>query len=171
MSGKDINSEVQKTYKDNLLRVLELREEWSETNHEETCIRISCTPTAENKLSEYSQELLNMQEESDPIKVAYINKMLINIHKITLVLHAMKESQHAGFSNIIDEDTIIQAIRIMKFYELNFESIYKKHSKKVTKLDHKAVIMKGKENGATCEQIAAVIGVHTNQQLVEFLKN
>ena len=161
LSGKDINSEVQKTYKDNLLRVLELRKDWSETNHEETCIRISCNPAAENKLREYSQELLNIQEESDPTKVAYINKMLINIHKITLVLHAMKESQHAGFSNIIDVDTVIQAIRIMKFYELNFENISKKYSKNNwVKLNHKAVLLKGKENGATCEQIAAVLGVN-----------
>ena len=97
LSGKDINSEVQRTYKDNLMRILELREEWSETNHEDTCIRISCTPAAENKLREYSQELLNNQEESEPIMEAYISKMLINIHKITLVLHTMKESQHAGF--------------------------------------------------------------------------
>ena len=92
---------------------------------------------------------------------AYISKMMINIHKLALVLHTMKESQHAGFKNIIEEHTIVEAIRIMKFYQLNFENIYKKYAgKDAVKLDHKAVLLKGKENGATCEQIAAVLGVN-----------
>ena len=42
------------------------------------------------------------------------------------------------FKNIIEEHTIIQAIRIMKFYQLNFENISKKYSENnMIKLDHK----------------------------------
>ncbi|MFV8281191.1 DUF3987 domain-containing protein [Christiangramia marina] len=161
LSGKDINLEVQKTYKDNLLRILDLRKEWSETNHEDTCIRISCTPAAELKLKDYSQYLLNLQEESNPTMEAYISKMMINIHKVALVLHTMKESQHAGYKNIIEEHTMIESIRIMKFYQLNFENISEKYAgKDPVKLDQEAVLRKGKENGATCEQIAAVLGVN-----------
>jgi hypothetical protein len=159
--GEDLNSGVLRTYNDNLLRVLEIRGEWSEHDQENCCIKVSCTPIAEKRLKDYSQELLNIQQDSEPYMEAYISKMLINIHKITLVLHAIKQSQHPSFENFVDEDTVKQAIRIMKFYQMNFKNILHTYTgKKASKLDTTAILINGKENGATCEQLAAVLGVN-----------
>lgn len=159
LSGKSIDRVVLKTYKDNLLRVLDHRKDWSEDEDNSVCL--SCTPNAEKRLKDYSQELLNLQLDADAHMEAYISKMLINIHKIILVLHIMKQSQGPGIVYKIPDDTVEQAIRIMTFYQMNFTNIYKTYSEKdKKKLDIDAVIREGKKNGATCEQLAAVLGVN-----------
>lgn len=158
LSGKPIDSLVLKTYNDNLLRVLDHRKNWSKDEDNSVCL--TCSPSAEKQLKEYSQELLNQQQDSDSYMEAYISKMLINIHKITLVLHIIKQSQRPGIAKNITEDTVVQAIRIMRFYQLNFKNIYKTYSSKGDKkIDINAILVEGKKNGATHEQLGAVVGL------------
>lgn len=161
LNSKKIDPSILKIYQDNIFRILNYRIEHFSTEEDDKEITLRCSVQAEEKIQTYSQKLLNDQQTSPPIMDAYISKMLIVIHKMTLLLHMIKQSQKPELEEIISEKTVIEAIRIMDFYQTNFQQIIDGYSKKnEAKFDFNAVIVKGRKHGATCEEIAKVLGVN-----------
>ncbi len=154
-----INTQTYRKYKDNLFRIFEIRDGIGAVK--ENRIILKCDSEAENILFDYVQELRYEQKDANSFIDAYISKMQINIHKLIIITHSMFESQFPHFNPIVSPQTVKVAIRLLNFYRMNFEIICQEFQDKTyKKVDPDSVIKMGKENGATHEQLAAVLGIN-----------
>ncbi len=158
LSKKSISEHVQTEYNENVLRVLELRKQ-IETNSDEETLLIKCSEKAEDRMHEYKQGLINLQNTVNNTESAYISKMQINIHKIVLLLHIIKSSEHHEYNEPISVTTVEHAIAIVDFYFLNFKLVLKEKGKKNNAIDKNEIIRMGLKNEADQVHIAKVIGM------------
>ncbi|WP_296352335.1 DUF3987 domain-containing protein [Winogradskyella sp.] len=90
---------------------------------QETSLLVEITDDAENILYEYSQQLLLRQKAAYDNTKEYISKMMISIHKLTLMMHLIQTSHNSSFQNPIVPNTVQLAIYINEFYFTNFKII------------------------------------------------
>jgi hypothetical protein len=142
-----------------LLNVLEYRNE-IEVAPEMNCITLSLNEAAEKRLFEYSQSLINEQAIVSDHSREYIAKMLINIHKITLLIHMIKNAASSDFRKPILENTLEIAILINAFYFTNFKIILEENVSNSTKKPSIDEIIKlAIQNGATQKDVVAISGL------------
>jgi hypothetical protein len=154
-----INAETYRKYKDNLFRILELRD--AIEAGKENRIMLKCDSDAENILYNFKQGLSYEQENVSSLMQAYISKMQINIHKLIIIAHSIFESQSPYYKTIISKQTVCVAIQLLNFYRMNFEIICSEFQEKnQNEVNPDCVIQMGKKNGATHEQLAAVLGIN-----------
>ncbi|MCY2687566.1 DUF3987 domain-containing protein [Salinimicrobium sp. TH3] len=159
LSKFNISQDCLKKYSDNLLRMMEYRKPVEESDNKEPLV-LTCTPDAEDRLFNYTQNILHQQEKSEEIEKGYLAKVLINIHKIVILTHLMKESASPELHLKIGLETVEDAIMIMDFYFTNFQIIVEKLEGNLPDIDPNEVVKLGRRNNATQEQIAAVLGVN-----------
>ncbi|MFD1096243.1 DUF3987 domain-containing protein [Salegentibacter chungangensis] len=157
LSKNGINSNTYRKYKDNLLRVLELRDGIEDGN--ESRLMLKCSMEAEDVLYNYKQSLSNEQQTASQLMQPYISKMQINIHKLIIIVHTIFESQSPHYAMTISTKTVDIAIKLLNFYKMNFDLICQEYSNDSSKkLDLDSVIQLGFNNGASLEEIGKVIG-------------
>jgi len=160
LSKQKIDREVLKVYSDNLLRIMDHRNQVEISHNFEEINRLKCSKSANERLFTYSQKLIDLQENSNNMEKGYIAKMLINIHKLTILLHLIKESSTPELCLEVNLQTVEEAIKVIDFYFTNFKIVLSKLDGKSVQVKTEEVIKLGIENKATQEQIASVLGVN-----------
>lgn len=124
-------------------------------------IQIELCPEAENLIFNYSQDLIYRQNSSVDLTKEYISKMLINIHKITLLLHLIENASTSSCSNKITKETVETAILILEFYFTNFKIVLEENIVEQNKLPClEDVIRLAMKNKATQSDVVAITGLH-----------
>ena len=159
LSKFNISQDCLKKYSDNLLRMMEYRKPIEESDNKDPLI-LTCTSEAEDRLFHYTQNLIHLQKKSEAIEEGYLAKAQINIHKLIILTHLMKESATPEFNLKIGLETVEEAICIMDYFFTNFQIIVKKLEGISPDIDPDQVVRLGRNNNATQEQIAAVLGVN-----------
>lgn len=159
LSKHRIRLDCLRTYSDNLLRIMEHRLTVEEKNLDNPYV-LTCTSDAEDLLFDYTQKLLDDQKETESGEKEYLSKIQINIHKMILILHLIKNSATPELSLKVEPATVVGAIRIMEFYLINFRIIKEKLVGQVKTINPGDIIRMGIKNNATQQQMAAVLGVH-----------
>ena len=160
LSKEGIPQATMQKYADNLLNLMEYRKAVEGTEYTGDQFDINCSKEAEERIFTYSQELILKQESIQTIEKEYISKMLINIHKLALLLHLIKSSEHSEFQEEISKTTVEHAISLMEFYFLNYKLILKQKDKSFKSIDKQEVIKIGLQNGATQQEMANVLGMN-----------
>jgi len=158
LSRYGISQDCLRNYSDNLLRIMEYRSSVEEHGLDDPYILI-CTSKAEDLLFDYTQKLLDLQEDAESGEKEYLSKIQINVHKVVLILHIIKQSATPELCLRIEPATINEAIRIMEFYLTNFKIIRQKLKGQVKSMSINDIIKLGIKNKATQDAIAAVLGV------------
>ena len=159
LSKHRIRLDCLRTYSDNLLRIMEHRIIVEENNLDDPYV-LTCTSEAEDLLFDYTQKLLDDQKDTESGEKEYLSKIQINIHKMVLLLHLIKQSATPELSLRIEPATVNEAIRIMEFYLINFRIIKQKLVGQVKTIHPGDIIRMGVKNNATQQQMAAVLGVN-----------
>lgn len=145
-------------YSDSVLNLLRCRRD-IETSPEMDCLTIRLSPEAQNKIVEYSQELIIKQNNLSDYTREYMAKMLINIHKWTLLLHLVENSTNNNFNKLISSETLDNAILINEFYFTNFKIILEQNT---ASLDKEAttddIIKVAIKNGASQKDVVVITG-------------
>lgn len=157
LSRYNISQDCLRKYSDNLLRMMEYRKPVEESDSHEPII-LTCTSEAEDRLFNYTQNLVYLQKKSQEIEKGYLAKVQINIHKLVILTHLMKESATPELHLKIGLETVEEAIMIMNFYFTNFQIIINKLDNSAPKIDLDHVVRLGVKNKATQQEIASVIG-------------
>jgi hypothetical protein len=140
---------------------------YSIENHEsfdgektEKSLKIAIESAAAEKIHQYSQNLLNLQENLTDHTKEYISKMLISIHKLVLLVHLMKKSVDSNYQSKISLDTVDLAIRLNDFYFTNFKIILEYQDKTFdNKIFMKELVNMAKSNGAAQKSVVDVSGL------------
>ncbi len=123
-------------------------------------IAILLNEEAQKRMFDYSQDLINKQAKLTDYSREYIAKMLINIHKITLLVHIINNSGNVNFSEPITLNTVELAILINEFYFTNFKIILEENISNADKQPPIADIIKmAKKNNASQKDVAAITGL------------
>ena len=142
-----------------LLNVLQYRNEIEATT-EINCITLKLNEAAEKRMFDYSQSLINEQNIHTDYSREYLAKMLINIHKITLLVHLIENASTSDFNKPILETTLETAIEINAFYFTNFKIILEENISNSTKKPSIEEIIKlAINNGATQKDVVAISGL------------
>lgn len=157
LSRYNISQDCLRKYSDNLLRMMEYRKPVEESDSHEPII-LTCTSEAEDRLFNYTQNLVYLQKKSQEIEKGYLAKVQINIHKLVILTHLMKESATPELHLKIGLETVEEAIMIMNFYFTNFQIIINKLDNSAPNIDIDHVVRLGVKNKATQQEIASVIG-------------
>ncbi|MBA4155640.1 DUF3987 domain-containing protein [Flavobacterium sp.] len=124
ISKENIKPEYNLAYKESLQNLYQSRIDIGHDNkHRE--IKILLDQEAESKILEYQQELIYRQEKEENLVKEYISKMMINIYKISLLLHLIKQSKSKNYYFDITLETVDSAIEILEFFYFNFKIILK----------------------------------------------
>lgn len=159
LSLNDISKKTLDEYSVSLLNILNYRTE-IENTYELDNLKIFLEPIAENYLFDYSQKLINRQNAAKDLTKEYISKMLINIHKITLLIHLIFNSNSNTYQNKITQYTVELAIIILEFYFINFKIVLDENIQKVNKLPSTEDIIKlAIKNKASQKDVVAITGM------------
>jgi hypothetical protein len=123
------------------------------------CISLKLDNKAENRIFEYSQDLINQQAKLTDYTREYMAKMLINIHKLALLVHLIQNALSSDFNKPISIDTLEIAILINEFYFTNFKIILEENISKTEKeatIDE--IIKVAIKNNATQKDVALITG-------------
>ena len=154
-----VSPETLFNYADLLNRALELR-------NSNILVELSLNIEAENIIHNFSQELVNRQEVLESPIREYLSKLNINVFKIVIIIHTIKGlASSSSISNIVTAETVSLAIKIINFYQLNFEMIIELNKKfgKVTDTSIKGVIGYAKQNGIKQKQVVDFTGYSKGQ--------
>lgn len=157
LSKESIAREVIGNYENLLTRVYSLRK-LIEENEEIESETLVLNDEAENLLFNYIQNLINQQKKSDSIIKAYLSKLQISIHKLIILIHAIRCKNN--IASIINLDTIKLAIKVNEFYFLNFKIINsEKENSKDQEFNVNAAIRNAIKNNATQTEFMKVHGI------------
>lgn len=159
LSKYRIGLDCLRNYSDNLLRIMDHRLVVEEKKMDDPYV-LTCTSEAEDILFDYTQKLLDDQKDTESGEKEYLSKIQINIHKMVLILHLIKQSAKPELSLKVEPETVNEAVRIMEFYLINFRIIKQKLAGQVKTINPGDIIRLGIKNNATQQQIAAVLGVN-----------
>jgi hypothetical protein len=131
-----------------LLKLLNYRLD-IETTSEMDTITLSLDNDAESRMFEYSQDLINKQSKLIDYSREFMAKMLINIHKLALLVHLIENAD-----TMILETNYTRDIRngntINEFYFTNFKIILEENiSKTEIEVTIDEIIKVAKKNNAT----------------------
>ena len=159
-SVEDIPATNIENYSTLLLNLLEYRTE-IENNNEIDNIAIELDSEAENQLFDYSQKLINRQNSCTDLTKEYISKMLINIHKIILLVHLINNSKSNTYKNKISINIVETAILIIEFYFINYKIVLEENIEKNNKPPIIEDIIKlAIKNNATQKDVVAITGMN-----------
>ncbi len=147
-----------KKYSDSLLKLLNYRLD-IETSADINYITLNLDAEAQNRMFDYSQELITEKSKILHISSEYMAKMLINIHKLTLLVHLIVNATTSDFRKLIGIKTLETAIIINDFYFTNFKIILEENickSEKEISIDD--VIKVAIKNKATQKDVVTITG-------------
>jgi len=160
LSINDISTEVTENYSKSLLNLLNYRTE-IENTFEMDDLQIELDSSANNRLFDYSQELINRQNKVNDLSKEYISKMMINIHKISLLTHLILNSKRQTYQSKINVETIEIAILILEFYFINFKIVLDENINQKEKLPTaEDIIRLAIKNNASQKDVVAITGMN-----------
>lgn len=160
LSINDISNEVAENYSKSLINLLNYRTE-IENTFEMDDLQIELDSNANNRLFDYSQELINRQNKANDLSKEYISKMMINIHKITLLTHLILNSKRQTYQSKISTETIEIAILILEFYFINFKIVLDENISQKEKLPTTEDIVRlAIKNNASQKDVVAITGMN-----------
>ena len=160
LSIDDISIVVSENYSKSLINLLNYRTE-IENTFEMDDLQIELNLDAKKRLFDYSQELINRQNKAIDLSKEYISKMMINIHKITLLTHLILNSREQTYQSEINLETIEIAILILEFYFINFKIVLEENINHKEKLPTtEDVIRLAIKNNATQKEVVAITGMN-----------
>ena len=160
LSINDISIEVSENYSKSLINLLSYRTE-IENTFEMDDLQIQLDSSANKRLFDYSQELINRQNKVNDLSKEYISKMMINIHKISLLTHLILNSRRQTYQSKINVETIEIAILILEFYFINFKIVLDENINKKEKLPTtEDIIRLAIKNNASQKDVVAITGMN-----------
>lgn len=160
LSIDDISSVVSENYSNSLINLLNYRSD-IENTFEMDDLQIELNLDAKKRLFDYSQELINRQNKAIDLSKEYISKMMINIHKITLLTHLILNSREQTYQSEINLETIEIAILILEFYFINFKIVLEENINYKEKLPTAEDIIRiAIKNNATQKDVVAITGMN-----------
>lgn len=160
LSINDISNEVSANYSKSLINLLNYRTE-IENTFEMDDLQIELDSNANKRLFDYSQELINRQNKANDLSKEYISKMMINIHKITLLTHLILNSKRQTYQSKISTETIEIAILILEFYFINFKIVLDENISQKEKLPTtEDIIRLAIKNNASQKDVVAITGMN-----------
>ena len=160
LSINNISNEVSENYSKSLINLLNYRTE-IENTFEMDELQIELDTNAHKRLFDYSQELINRQNMVNDLSKEYISKMMINIHKISLLTHLILNSKKQTYQSKINTDTIEIAILILEFYFINFKIVLDENINQKEKLPTtEDIIRLAIKNNASQKDVVAITGMN-----------
>jgi hypothetical protein len=160
LSINNISNEVAENYSKSLINLLNYRTE-IENTFEMDDLPIELDSNANNRLFDYSQELINRQNKANDLSKEYISKMMINIHKITLLMHLILNSKRQTYQSKINVETVETAILILEFYFINFKIVLDENISQKEKLPTtEDIIRLAIKNNASQKDAVAITGMN-----------
>ncbi len=160
LSINDISNEVSENYSKSLINLLNYRTE-IENTFDMDDLQIELDSNANKRLFDYSQELINRQNKVNDLSKEYISKMMINIHKISLLTHLILNSKKQTYQNKINFETIEIAILILEFYFINFKIVLDENINQKEKLPTTEDIVRlAIKNNASQKDVVAITGMN-----------
>jgi hypothetical protein len=160
LSINDISNEVSENYSKSLINLLNYRTE-IENTFEMDDLQIELDSNANKRLFDYSQELINRQNKVNDLSKEYISKMMINIHKISLLTHLILNSKRHTYQSKINIETIEIAILILEFYFINFRIVLDENINQKEKLPTtEDIIRLAIKNNAGQKDVVAITGMN-----------
>ncbi len=160
LSINDISNEVSENYSKSLINLLNYRTE-IENTFEMDDLQIELDSNANKRLFDYSQELINRQNKVNDLSKEYISKMMINIHKISLLTHLILNSKRHTYQSKINIETIEIAILILEFYFINFRIVLDENINQKEKLPTtEDIIRLAIKNNASQKDVVAITGMN-----------
>ena len=160
LSINDISNEVSENYSKSLINLLNYRTE-IENTFEMDDLQIELDSNANKRLFDYSQELINRQNKVNDLSKEYISKMMINIHKISLLTHLILNSKRHSYQSKINIETVGIAILILEFYFINFKIVLDENINQKEKLPTTDDIIRlAIKNNACQKDVVAITGMN-----------
>ncbi len=160
LSINDISTEVTENYSKSLNNLLSYRTE-IENTFEMDDLQIELDLNANKRLFNYSQELIIRQNKVNDLSKEYISKMMINIHKISLLMHLILNSKRQAYQSKINIETIEIAILILEFYFINFKIVLDDNINQKEKLPTtEDIIRLAIKNNANQKDVVAITGMN-----------
>lgn len=160
LSINDISTEITENYSKSLINLLNYRTE-IENTFEMDDLQIELDLSANKRLFDYSQELINRQNKVNDLSKEYISKMMINIHKISLLTHLILNSKRQTYQSKINVETIEIAILILEFYFINFKIVLDENINQKEKLPTtEDIIRLAIKNNASQKDVVAITGMN-----------
>jgi hypothetical protein len=160
LSINDISNEVSENYSKSLINLLNYRTE-IENTFEMDDLQIELDSNANKRLFDYSQELINRQNKANDLSKEYISKMMINIHKISLLTHLILNSKRHTYQSKINIETVGIAILILEFYFINFKIVLDENINQKEKLPTTDDIIRlAIKNNACQKDVVAITGMN-----------
>lgn len=160
LSINDISNEVSENYSKSLINLLNYRTE-IENTFEMDDLQIELDSNANKRLFDYSQELINRQNKVNDLSKEYISKMMINIHKISLLTHLILNSKRHTYQSKINIETVGIAILILEFYFINFRIVLDENINQKEKLPTtEDIIRLAIKNNASQKDVVAITGMN-----------
>jgi hypothetical protein len=160
LSINDISTEATENYSKSLINLLNYRTE-IENTFEMDDLQIELDSNANKRLFDYSQELINRQNKVNDLSKEYISKMMINIHKISLLTHLILNSKGQTYQSKINVETIEIAILILEFYFINFKIVLDENFSQKEKLPTpEEIIRLAIKNNASQKDVVAITGMN-----------
>jgi hypothetical protein len=160
LSINDISNEVSENYSKSLINLLNYRTE-IENTFEMDDLQIELDSNANKRLFDYSQELINRQNKANDLSKEYISKMMINIHKISLLTHLILNSKRHTYQSKINIETVEIAILILEFYFINFRIVLDENINQKEKLPTtEDIIRLAIKNNASQKDVVAITGMN-----------
>jgi len=160
LSINDISNEVSENYSKSLINLLNYRTE-IENTFEMDDLQIELDSNANKRLFDYSQELINRQNKANDLSKEYISKMMINIHKISLLTHLILNSKRHTYQSKINIEIVEIAILILEFYFINFRIVLDENINQKEKLPTTDDIIRlAIKNNACQKDVVAITGMN-----------
>lgn len=160
LSRQKISEITISNYEVSLLNLLKYRND-IENTYEMVSVEMVLNEEAQAKMFDYSQDLINKQALLTDYSREYVAKMLINIHKITLLIHLINNSYKINFSEPVTIKTLELAILINEFYFTNFKIIIEENITKNNKLPSPEDVIKlAIKNNASQKDVVAITGMN-----------
>ena len=115
-----ISKKVISEYDSQISNILQYKNQSEKKEETIKKFKIDLTEQAEDRMFEYTQELINRKETAGKILKEYHAKMQISIHKLSLVLHLMKISKDMDYTKKLELETVELAITVNEYFLNNF---------------------------------------------------
>lgn len=167
----EISGNVLDNYNRSIKNILEYKQTSEMPDEKIKNFRIELTEKAEERIFNYTQELIDRKEQAGKIIKEYIAKMQISIHKLSLVLYMMYISEEMNYTKKLDTDIVELAILINEYFLNNFKIILEENytnAKNEVILDD--VIEVAIKNDALQTSIIDVFGISKSMTSKHFAK-
>lgn len=157
LSRNKVSNEVLINYNKALNNLLKYRRAIEDEN---TSLEILLNKDADELMYNYIQKLIDKELILPEQEKEYNSKMQINIYKLVLITHLVKNSKNQNYQSKITKESVELAISMNEFYFLNFKTIL---SHKATEINEKhflqELIKRAKKNKATQTDITKILGL------------